>query len=556
MSRYKGIPDSVYGGNPGFLANGTLNAFITGNVNQGELCTLFESACIKRTDPSLSWSAINKDDPTAVVILIPTLITNFTLTSQTVFKGCGHPERHPQGFYVVPVQTTGGVGFIVRSAAGLQISNFFLVSTDVTTTVPHVEVLANGNFVIIWNASSVLKHCVISPTVDGFSAGGVVTITSIILTSGFVPWFGHCQLANGNFVVTWTTTGNIVQGAIYTNAGVIVGSVFSIDASCQGVHHATQPCANGDFIHYCYDSAHTVFKVYRVTNAGSVTWGPITPSGCGTALFTNPDAGRVHPQNNRIFELLGPVSAPNICVVLPNATQYCNAFILAPTTGALVQQCNIGNDFHDQNFHNPCCQTPAGFCQSHTLSAQSNTYCSFFDFNGNPIHANVICDTGSHQFRTADNPICHTYIGFSNAAVVVTRYAASASLSVEIRCLHVDVTGTIIGVPFLIQGYGPSDCNSPIPICDRDGHVFHCHFSTGTLQLLCTVLIAGRSSVLGVAQASATNGQAVTIVSEGYFQLPATQIFGPGSAFDRRNSTPLGARGVVGGQNAILFGWV
>jgi hypothetical protein len=555
MSRYIGVPDSVYGGNPGFLANGILNAFITGNVAAGELCTLFESACIRRTDPTLSWAAINKDDPTAIVILQPTLLINLTLTSQTVIKACGTPRRHPSLYYIVPVQTTAGVGFIVRSSAGLQISNFFLVSADVSITIPHAECLPNGNFSIIWAVSSTLKHCIISPTSGGFSGGSITTVSSILLTSGFVPWFGHCALGNGNLVITWTTTGNIVQGAIYTNVGVIVGSVFNIDASCGGEHHATQPCANGDFVHYCHDNAHSVYRVYRVSNAGSVVWGPITPAGCGTALFTNPDAGRVHPPHNRICELLGPAT-PNICVALPNASSYCNAFVLAGATGALVQRCDIGNDFHDQNFHNPICFTPAGFCMAHTISAQVQTYVSFFDFNGNAIHTNVVCETGSHSFSHADNPTCHTYLGFSNAAVVITRYSASISLNVEIRCIHVNVTGTIIGAGFNIQPFGPSDHNSPVPICDRDGTAFHCHFSTGTLQLLCTVFVAGRSSVIGVAQAAATDGQAVTINAAGYFKLPATQIFGPGVAFDRRQSIPLGPRGVVGGQNAILFGWV
>lgn len=556
MSRYIGRPDSVFGGNPGFLAEGILNAFITGNVNANELCTIFESACIRRTDPSLPWSVINSDDPDPVLVFDPALIINLSLTGKTVFNCCGTPFRLSNLWYIIPVQSPSGIGFIVRSSVAQEVCNFILVSTDTCTVPPQCVPLANGSFAIIWVTSSTIKFCVVTPGTSGFTLGTVTTVTSICSTSGFVPYFGFCVLANGNFIITWATTGGVLQGAIYTPAGAIVGSVFTIDASCSGEHHAAQPCNNGDVVIYCHDAAHTVYKVYRCTNTGSVTWGPITPAGCGTALFTTPDAARVHPAENRICEMLAHNSLPHICVSLPNTSQYCNQFILTGETGALVQQCDIGTQFHDQNCHNAITPTPAGFAVSHTVAAQTATYVSYFDYNGNPIHLNVKCDDGGHAFAASDSPVVHTYCGFSNAAVCITRYAASNTGLVELRCIHINVAGLILADPINYQPYGPGDCNSPHPRCDSDGTAFLCHFSSGAQQLLCCHFKAGRSSVIGVAQAAATNGQAVVIQAEGYFNLPNTQIFGPGVAFDRRNSTPLGPRGVVGGQTAILFGWV
>lgn len=515
-----------------------------------------QSACIRRTDPTLPWNLINCDGTEPVVSCQPTLITNLVLTSRTISNCCGTPQRLINLSYVVPIFGATGVGFFIRSSVGLQVSNFLQISTDTVTAPPHCIPQANGTFVILWSVGSVLKHCVVTPSAGGYTLSSITTVTSIISTAGFVPYFGHCPLGNGNFVVTWTTTGNVLQGAIYTNAGVIVGSVFTIDGSCGGEHHATQPCANGDFIHYCHDRANSVYKAYRCTNAGVVSWGPITPSGCGTALFTVPDAPRVHPPENRICELLVHNSLPNICLSLPNSSSYCNQFVLNGSTGALVQQCDIGNQFHDQNCHNPICPTPAGFAVCHSLAAQPNTYVSFFDFNGNPLQLNVPCDSDAHVFGNADQPTVHTYCGFSNAALCINRYAASIHGSIELRCIHVDVAGNVLGSPFNFQEYGPADCNSPFPRCDVDGSAFMCHFSTGTTQCLVTQLRVGRSSVIGVAQAAATNGEAVTIVAEGFFGLPNTQVFGPGVAFDRRNSVPLGPRGIVGAQTAILFGWV
>ena len=475
MTRFIGRPDSVFGGNPGFLQDGILNGFITGSVNAGELCTIFESGCIRRTDPTLPWAAaincdgsvsvapttttttttiicppapctvpvvppvntrvedlsnyqgpdltppqryvlqsasvnVNKDTLTfspICTLQAPSLVTNVVCTDADYLRSncCGIPARLADGTYCVPLQTPSGIGFSIQSSSGNQITNFIVINTDVSVTQPHCVALANGNFSVRWVTSSTLKHCVVSVVNGSYVPGTIRTVTTICSTANLVPWFGHCALANDHFVITYTTTGGVLQGVFYTNTGVIVGSPFTIDGTCTGTHHACYPCANGDFIHYVFDTAHNLYKIYRITNGGVITWGPITPAGCGTAVFTDPLPAQIHPQFNRILELgFGDFGLPNVCVSLPNSSQYCNQFILRGDTGALINTCDIGTQFHDQFYHNAICVTPNGFCVTHTLSAQVNTYCSFFDYNGRPHQLNILCDTGGHECPAINTP--------------------------------------------------------------------------------------------------------------------------------------------------------
>ncbi len=546
MTRFIGTPDSVFEGNPGFLAAGRLNGYISGSVAAGELCTLLEAAKIIRTDPALPWSAINQSDPSPYQVLATTTYENVVMTSMTIAKAVGYPRRLLNKNYCVPLQTTAGVGFCIRSSSGLQITNFILASSDVSTIPPYIQELSSGGFVLFWHVSATLKHMVFDE--NGNAVSSAVTITTICSTAGMLPWHGRCLLGNGNFVVTWATTGGALQGAVYSPLGIIVGTVFTIDGSCTGILHACAPCANGDFLLGVFDSAHNHHKIYRITKVGVIVWGPIVPAGCGTSIFSNPDAPRQHPQENRLCELVNG----NIAWMLPAASGWANAFVLS-SAGILVQQVDFGTAYHDSGVAAPLCWTPYGFAVAHALNSSVDTFCSFFDYNGNCLIQNKMLEGGAHAFPANSSPVVNCYIGWCGSGLAISRYASLGG--VECRLIHCDHQGVLIGTPFNFQPFGANDMCAPWPCCDFDGTCHIVVFTSITIAVAAVLVKVGRSSVIGVAQASATDGEAVTIVAEGFFQLPSTQVFGPGVAFDQRNAPVVGCRGVVGGSNAILFGW-
>lgn len=529
-----------------------MQGIITGNVAAGELCTLFESGIIKRTDPNLPWDAINQNSPYMTVVTQQQVVQNVALTNMTVSKCIGHSRLLLNDCYCVPVQTPAGMGFCLRTSTGLEVTNFIAAAGDTSITEAHCLPFSGGGFALIWHTSAFLKFQIFDGKANALSS--VVVVSSVCYTGSLVPWHGHCQLANGNFVLTWTTTGGSVVGQVYSPLGVLVGTQIGID-TYSGAHHFTAPCANGDFIVHAWDVTHTRYKIYRIASNGALVWGPMMPSASGM-LWQGPDAARMHHAEHRLFEL--PLSSAtgfrSICVNLPDTDGYGKAWILNPSTGALLRKVDCGPTFRDPNICHPFCITPAGFMMSYTVAVQPNTYGSFYDPDGNCFTQNVIIDNGGYVFPVGSVPNVYCYPKFCGSGVAICRYAYFGGY-VEGRLIACDHRGTLIGNPYLFQPYGSDDMCHPTPECHPDGRIFVAWFSVNVVLMKITHQKIGRSSVLGVAQAAATDGQPVTIVSQGYFQLPSSQVFGPGQAFDQRLAAVPGCRGVVGGGRAALFGW-
>jgi hypothetical protein len=551
LTRFIGTPDSVYSGRGGFLDQGILQGIITGNVAAGELCTLFESGIIKRTDPNLPWDAINQNTPYAVVITEQQVVQNLPFTNMTVTKAIGHSRLLVNDLYCVPLQTAAGMGFCLRSSTGLEVTNFIVAAGDTSITEAHCLPFSGGGFALIWHTSAFLKFQIFSAI--GAPVGSAVVVSSVCYTGSLVPWHGHCQLANGNFALTWATTGGSIIGQIFSPLGVLVGTQIGID-TYSGAHHFCAPCSNGDFVVHAWDVTHTRYKLYRIASNGALVWGPIMPS-AGGSLWSQPDAARMHHQEHRLFELPpDPFGNRNLAVMLPDTDGYGKAWVLSPSTGALIRKVDFGVAYHDPGVASPLCWTPAGFAIAHALSVQPNTYASFYDVSGNCLNQNVLVDSNGYVFPPASAPIINTYLKWCGAGLAITRYAFNQGY-VEGRLIMCDHRGSVIGNPYAFQPYSSDDMCHPTPECYPDGRVFIAWFSVNVVLMKVTHHKIGRSSVIGVAQSAATDGQPVTIVSQGYFQLPSTQVFGPGNAFDQRLAAVPGCRGVVGGQRAALFGW-
>lgn len=554
MGRQQWIPDSARSGNPAtFPSNNILPAFIDGTVAAGELCAIHESGLIRRVDPTLPWSAINQNSETALTIVEDLSIENLVISGGTTTKTCGYPVRLINKTTIIPVQTGSGIGFIIRTSSGLEVANFILASADNSVVVPYAIELANGNFALLWHTGANFKHMVFSPL--GVVVQTVTVIASNVYVAGSVPWHGRCNLANGNFVVSWCDTSQNLKAQIYSNVGIAVGSVITIDTGINAGFHALTKCANGDFVVTCFETTHSRHKIYRVTNAGAVSWGPITPS-TASAIFSQPDGPRIHQQHNRIIEL----SNGNLAWMLPNASTYANAYVLS-NLGSTLQQVDFGTLYHDSGVAAPIVLTPNGFAVAHTPNGSLSTYMSTYDVSGNCLVQNSLVDDGLSNGNVAtaipqgQTSIVNTYIGFSGAGLSISRYHQYNGNNVEHRLLHCDHRGGLIGVPLTIKKYANVDIYGPTPSCDTNGIAFLAYFSTEHQTIKISVTKVGRSSVLGVAQATQnTSGGAITLSCAGAFALPSTQVFGPGNAFDQRQQPVRGAQGIVGGSSALLYG--
>ncbi len=543
-------------------------------------------------------------------VIAPITDLVFASTCTTAFS-CGHPVRLPCGYFITPIHCRGsiGVGFRIHAANGSELCPPFSIATDTCTTFPEVLPLIGGNFSLIWHTSATMKCATF--TQFGVMIGSILTLSTSVVTSGKVPWHSACALIGGNFHLGWATSSAFLGQIINGSTGALVGSNISIDSFGNGGFHIATPCANGDFLVGCYDPTATKHKIYRITAAGSITWGPQMPC-AGTTYFAQPDLGLVHPPKNRLFELNSNPGTPaqnNFVWMLPDTDTYSKAHVCS-YLGALVKKVDIGASYHDAAVANPICITPAGFCIGHALNAQPNTYGSFFDFNGNCLQQNVVLDTTAPSLASGQTGVVNIYLDWSGSSVVFSRYfnngatvhnQLSFSDAVGVKNTHFNGTyvSTVFGSPpsngvlppgainiqwsrsggqsfgvsqggmnwavsydlpvgiIVQQPQTASDMSCPAPCCGGgDGVIFTSYFSVGTLQLIVGCQKIDKSSVFGVAAAAAANGGAVTINSAGYFQLPSTQYFPIGNSFDRRASLPWGCRGTVGGASAVLAGWV
>jgi len=550
MGHYHTIPDSAFSGAGDFIENSTLNGYITGSVAADELCCLLESGSIVRADPNLPWAALNQSNPDLFLVRPTYAWDNVVLGAALVIKAVGHVARLSNRCYCVPLQhATLGIGFSLRTSAGLEITNFVSVSADLSTAPPYVIPLAGDGFAILWHVSATLKCAIYDGS--GNLVTAAFTISTTVSVSGMVPWHGHARLTNGTIAVTWTTTSNALHGIIFGPTGTIIVSEFVIDASCSGNAHMVAACANGDFLVACFDVSHNRHNVYRVTVSGTLVFGPVVRS-TATVQFSYPDAARQHPQHNRIFELAGPDSLPNFVVMLPDSDGYCKAYV-HDYAGNLTVKVDIGTTYHNSGVQDGAVWMPQGFCIAHGGNTTQETRVSFFDWNGHAVGQNKLLDSGGHHFTTAGTPAIYFYPGWAGTGISIGRYAYLQGA--EHRVIHCDLQGNLIGSPFNPQSFGSDDICCPFPLADVDGTVKFVVFASVRLAVVSTVVKVGRSSIIGVAQASATNGQAVTVVGVGYYRLPSTQVFPLGSTFDQRTAAVPGCRGVVGQNTAALFGW-
>lgn len=628
-----GIPDDVYSAGLGILATGQFPAIATGNINAGELCMLSENGRISRVDPNLPWSAINQSQRNltttvaaiseAAVAVIKTdvnanAVETIIMTEQTILNGVGITEILINESYVIPCQTSTGVGFTIFNSGGSQLTNFILAVSDTSAVAPHALALVGGYFVLVWHVSATLKFMIFDPS--GNAITSATTVTSACATSGLLHWHTRCAFSNGNFLLAWSTTGGALQFAIYNVRGVLTVGPTTLDVSCFGVSHVAAHCANDDIVIGCYDTGTTRYKLHRITNAGVHSWGPIYPTAAYAGTFTFPDNPHMHPDRNRLFEMPpgpwpvqpaipapgstapavneypsgyysapivapppGPGAAPAypyLCWLLPHSDGYAKPFIFG-WDGAFIQFCDPGPKYRDPNIAHPICYMPSGFGMIHHLASEPNTYASFYDYLGNPLLQNVLLDEGAHQFPAGVNPNLACYFDWAGSGLHIIRYAY-ASGSCEVYGITCDGNGNQLGPPVVYKTFGAVDVSTPFPVCGPAGSVFPCWFDSGNLamtialQTVTSTLSPGQgvtiaaaelvtetectiqlccSSVIGVAAAAAADGGPVTIVSEGYFTLPASQNFRTSSSFDQRKAPVLGVRGSVGGNRAMLFGW-
>ena len=550
MTRIRSEPDPISSG--GFLAGSVATVTATGSIASGELVMHQEGAIFCRVDPNMPWSSINQNASVAQLFAAQP-IQNLSFSGGTATKTAGIPCALYNNTFCTPIQMSGGIGFQIRGQAGQQLTPYIQITTDSSNVAPYVIAINGGQYFAHLYVTGANLKCSIY-NYQGVQITAPFVVASNVYVSQQAPWFGAAICgSSGGFFVHWCNTSNLLVGQVFSSIGATVGSSISIDSSVTSAIQGCAPCANGDVIVSHFDTTHSRHKFYRVTVSGAITWGPIVPS-AATAFFSQPISSQFHHVTNRLFELYNN-NTNYIACLLPNTSSYANVYILNPTTGATITVCDPGTNFHDTGTLSPICLTPDGFAMTHCNNSSVYTYGLFFDFLGNPYVTNALIDNTGPAFPAGTTPVINLYCGVSGANISIMRYFSNQG-AITLQQVLCDKRGNpIYGAALVHQNAQASDMGCPHPVCLPSGATFCSWYGVGLSQLVCLSYKIGRSSVIGVAGNSATNGQSVAINGAGFYQLPASQYFSTGQAFDQRLSPVLGCQGDVGNNAAFLSGW-
>lgn len=154
-------------------------------------------------------------------------------------------------------------------AKGAKAGGPFTVTTSTPEYLtPSVADLADGGFVVAWEATAGangLDVFIQRYNAKGRKAGGRVRVNSFTTNGQYEP--SVAGLANGGFVVTWTSDGqdgaeNGIYGQRYGKNGAAVGAAFRVDTTLPTAFHQYSSVAalkNGRFV--------VVWRAYYGTHA-------------------------------------------------------------------------------------------------------------------------------------------------------------------------------------------------------------------------------------------------------------------------------------------------
>ncbi|MDO9428448.1 MAG: hypothetical protein Q7T93_16650 [Methylobacterium sp.] len=517
------------------LASGIFQGFASGAIGSGELVTLNEGGYIRRVSERLPLSAHMLANQGLNPVAGPLQATPDNPASVNL-----HPHKLPSG---TMVYVSGRYLYFVNPMAQL------MYRLDNVQPVTAWTVLSTGQVVTTWITGT--GPYTVNAKVwneDGSSPTGVFTVgTTTLLGGNTLNTTGNTFVvaAGPNFHVTWeqhlTTGGPTMTNYLQTvrndgtlqgpPAQVVTGSYPIVPVACENGSVLVGTVAN-DFTPYVSRYA-----------AGVQAWGPTLVTAFSGAPVSYIAAGA---QMVRGFQGFVELANGNFALVCRDASV---------TTSGHVIVCGPGGQILASYVQVGCSLTFAvGTTNSYSVVPSAlgfgtffangsgsswNVWSTVFDNAGNVITATA--NYATTAFASAPKIVCRST---GNGFVFVGYNGAATALGVT------DTYGTIQGTLIV-----PAAVANHYVCSTGDGLVSHL-WSTGANGLNSTTYKINRCSIVGVADAAAANGEAVTIKGAGNFKMPSTQPFYGTLAFDGRAAVIPGCKGTVSNDFATLFGYV
>jgi hypothetical protein len=415
-------------------------------------------------------------------------------------------------------QSDTGVNLRIYSPLRLPLSPRVTVASGAGVVGTRISRAGSENIAVVWNEGAALKLAIHSA-----ATGSVVTSESTIATlvSGDIQSWGVTTLASGDVVVAYVKGGSTdLVFKRFNAAGALQGVEVTVEAGASATHIGLLALAAGGFVlHYYRGASAAAYKFARFNGAGF-------QQGSLATLATGSPNRSVSPAERNIIELsngnlvfVDPASNTSAAVRLYDASvNFLSAVVVATGTAGMPNTVSI------------CPRQFGGFWM--TVGGQLYE----FDNAGNGVRQSAV--SGNTPFLLFDRPGTGPLMAVYLAGAFTTHLFGWNTELTAMEGMTVDSLGYALSYAWF------EVLSSGLVVGVNVGTS-----SFGAARLF--VSTAQASSILGIAQEPAVPGALVRIATAGKFV--STQSFN-GAAFDRRNATPPGTRGVAVGNTAILGG--
>lgn len=427
----------------------------------------------------------------------------------------------------------------VTNKLGANQAGRIVVSTDTAIGSYRIAKLNSTQMVVAWvPTGNNLKFAILNN--DGTIAVAATTV-SVLNTNTAEVW-NMAVTASGQVVFAYhKVTSSNFNFSRYNASGALQGSETTVEAAATPTRIAVLGCANGDFV-VSYRSTGTAYKFARYNASGVIQGALVTLVTTGSVIgggdYSN---GLIELANGNIVFATPGAGDPHPDVHIYTSA---NVFVKTIDYGTATLQ---GNEVP--------CLTPSsdGFVLMSRKHSSFGTGMWFYRYTSAGVA--IVEQVSFGALAVSDNAssagagVSAVSLGSSGFAVLGCYYHSSPVY--ELRLATVNNYGVLVGAEIVLRA-ASSIAIFANNIAGDVTSIAVAYKTQGTTYQTAGFYNVVRKSVLGVAQNSGAADAQVLVATKGSYTI--NQSVDAGGVFDGRTATIPGTRGMVAGTSAVLFG--
>lgn len=422
------------------------------------------------------------------------------------------------------------------------------VTTNSSLYFPVVRALPNGGVVVAYTDGSASTFRYAIYTSAGATTKAVTTVGTVLDSPSQGSYQAMQVLTGGNIVFAYRRSGGMYI-AIVDSSGTNVLTESLVEASSNPDPVVIRPQSGGGFIlFYRRTAATAAWKFGRYNSSGTLQGSltNISTGGNATSLSGgDPDNFCTELSNgNLLFMTADSTNYPRFSIYDSSGTSVKSATSIFNNTGL-----DTSTYLRQNRIPGVCVFANGGF--AFVTNGSSRFYTTTYDNTGGQLIGAT--QTSQSTSGTSDQYWLQLFDMGSNFAIFSYNYLSGCSTTYYVYLFVSNkTTGTTAGsLVNLNSSISSLVVYQPGAVLTSDGSIA-LTFTDGTPKVWWGTYAIQRKSIIGVAQSTASTGGTVRIGTLGTYTV--NNSYATGGAFDQRTATVPGAKGIVAGTTAVMFG--